>query len=58
METKKSYNGTKLADQGFKLLFMMNAKRLFRGKEIYLRCEQVLLGRDISIKPRVSSINR
>ena len=56
METKKSSSGTKLLDQGLKLLFIMHTRRSFSGTEIYLCCQQLLLGRNISMKPRVISI--
>ena len=36
METKKSSSGTKLLDQGLKLLFIMHTRRSFSGTEIYL----------------------
>ena len=36
METKEGSTGTKLLDQGLKLLFIMHTKRSFNGKNIFM----------------------
>ena len=56
VESKKSSTGMQLPDQDLKLLFIMHTKRSFSGKEIYSYCQKVLLGRNVSMKPRISSI--
>ena len=56
METKKGFTGTKLADQGLKILFVMPTKRSLNGQEILILPIVASGKKYISMKLRIVSI--